>query len=365
MKKIKVGILGATGMVGQNYLCLLQNHPWFEVIDLGASNRSSGKLYQEAVKDKWLMNSEIPEIFKDNIVRDVYDFNSIPKNIQLFFSALDLDDKEKTRKFEFEYAEKGYPVISNSSANRWTNDVPMIIPEINSQHSEIIPIQKKNRNLPKSGFVAVKPNCSIQSYLIGIHALNEAGFEVKDVQVTTLQALSGAGAKGITNSVWRENVIPYIGGEEEKTEREPLKILGAIIGDEIKNYNDLKISATCIRVPVIDGHSAVVHINFKEAMPSIEEIKNIWTNYSSEIDELKLPSAPHPAIIFDSVSDRPQVKADVNNGKGMAVTFGRLQKDVFFDYKFIGLSHNTIRGAAGGAILMAELLTQKGFIKHG
>lgn len=365
MKKIKVGVLGATGMVGQNYLCLLQNHPWFEVVDLSASIRSAGKTYQKTVKDKWLMNSEIPEIFKDKIVRDVHDFNSIPKNIQLFFSALDLDDKEATRKFEFDYASLGYPIVSNSSANRETNDVPMIIPEINPNHIEVIPFQQKNRKLPKSGFVAVKPNCSIQSYLIGIHALNKAGYEVKDVQVTTLQALSGAGAKGINNSEWRENVIPYIGGEEKKTEREPLKILGRIENKKIIDSEAIKISATCTRVPVIDGHTAVVHFNFKKEKPSIEEIKNVWINFSSEIDELRLPSASHPAIIFESDSDRPQVKADVNNGNGMAVTFGRLQEDIFFDYKFIGLSHNTIRGAAGGAILMAELLTRKGYIKYG
>jgi len=364
MKKIKVGILGATGMVGQNYLCLLENHPWFEIIDLAASLNSAGKFYKEAVNKKWLMNNEIPTKYENFIVRDSYDFDSIPNDIQLFFSAMDLPKKKETRDFEFKYASQGFPVISNSSANRWTEDVPMIIPEINPQHAEIIPFQQNNRNLPKTGFVAVKPNCSIQSYLIGLYALEKVGFKVKEVQVTTLQALSGAGAKGLTTLDWRENVIPFIGGEEEKTEKEPLKILGKVVNNKIENFEDLIISATCTRVPVIDGHSAVVQINFKEKMPTIDEIIETWNNFNSEIDELKLPSAPNPAIIYNTNPDRPQVIADVENGNGMAVTFGRMKEDVFFDYKFIGLSHNTVRGAAGGAILTAELLFKKGFIKH-
>ena len=365
MNKIKVGILGATGMVGQNYLRLLQNHPWFKVVDLGASSNSAGKTYSEVVSEKWLMDEEIPEKYENYIVRDVQNFDDIPTDVQLFFSALDLENKESTRNFEFSYAEKGYAVVSNSSANRWTDDVPMIIPEINPHHAEIISSQQLNKNLPKTGFVAVKPNCSIQSYLIGLVALQKAGFSVKDVQVTTLQALSGAGAKGITNPEWRENVIPFIGGEEEKTEQEPLKILGKIESGKFKKSDELNISATCTRVPVIDGHSAVVHINFESNVPTQEEIIQIWKEFKSEISELNLPSAPNPAIIYHSESDRPQVKADVDNGNGLAVTFGRLEKDKFFDYKFIGLSHNTVRGAAGGAILTAELLVKKGFIKNG
>lgn len=365
MNKIKVGILGATGMVGQNYLRLLQNHPWFEVVDLGASSNSAGKTYKDAVFKKWLMDEKIPKKYESYIVRDVQNFDDISDDIPLFFSALDLKDKQSTSNFEFSYAERGYAVVSNSSANRWTDDVPMIIPEINPHHTDIISLQRENRNFSKSGFVAVKPNCSIQSYLIGLVALRKAGYPVKDVQVITLQALSGAGAKGIINMDWRENVIPYIRGEEDKTEQEPLKILGKIESGKFKKSDELNISAICTRIPVIDGHSAVVHINFKNQIPTIDEIIGIWNNFNTEIDELNLPFAPKPSIIYNSNSDRPQVKADVDNGNGMAVTFGRLEKDKFFDYKFFGLSHNTVRGAAGGAILTAELLVKKGFIKHG
>jgi aspartate-semialdehyde dehydrogenase len=217
MKKIKVGILGATGVVGQNYVKLLVDHPWFEIVDVAASKRSAGKRYDSAVEEKWLMDIEIPESIKSKTVRDVRDYDNIPAEVKLFFSATELDDKQATREFEFEYAAKGYPVVSNSSANRWTSDVPMIIPEINPQHLDIIPAQQQTRDLPKTGFVTVKPNCSIQSYLVAIHALREAGFAIKDIQVTTLQALSGAGYKGLTSENMRDNVIPYIGGEEEKT----------------------------------------------------------------------------------------------------------------------------------------------------
>ncbi len=365
MNKIKVGILGATGMVGQNYLCLLKNHPWFEVVDLAASTNSAGKTYKEVVLQKWLMDEDIPEKYSSFIIRDVQNFEDISKDVQLFFSALDLEDKESTRNFEFNYAENGYAIVSNSSANRWTYDVPMIIPEINPNHVEIIYSQQQGRNLPQTGFVVVKPNCSIQSYLIGLFALQKANFYVKDVQVTTLQALSGAGSKGIKNPDWRENVIPYISGEEEKTEKEPLKILGKINSGKIQKSETLNISASCTRVPVINGHSAVVHINFKKNIPTKEEIIQIWNEYIPEINSLNLPSAPRPPIIYNSNSNHPQVKADVNNGNGMAVTFGRLNYDKFFDYKFIGLSNNIVRGAAGGAILTAELLVKKGFIING
>jgi aspartate-semialdehyde dehydrogenase len=364
MNKIKVGVLGATGMVGQNYLRLLSNHPWFEVVDLSASNRSAGKSYLEAVNGKWLMNVDMPNQYKNMIVRDVKDVDSIPTKVEFFFSAVDLDNKEKTREFEFNYASLGFPVISNSSANRWTNDVPMIIPEINPHHSDIIPLQQKNRNFPKKGFVAVKPNCSIQSYLIALVALEKAGFPIKEVQMTTLQALSGAGAKGLTNPDWRENVIPFIGGEEEKTELEPLKILGKIKNEKIENYDKLKMSATCTRVPVIDGHTAIVQLNFKNKIPKKNEIINIWSNFKGKVHNLGLPSSPQFPIIYNEDNNRPQVKLDVNNGRGMTITLGRLEKDTFFDYKFIGLSHNTVRGASGGAILMAELLVKKGFIKN-
>ena len=363
MNKIKVGILGATGMVGQNYLQLLSNHPWFEVIDLSASNRSAGKKFKDSVSGKWMMNNDIPKQFENLTVRNIHDIGSIPSSVKFFFSALDLEEKDDTRNFEFHYASLGYPIISNSSANRWTDDVPMIIPEINPQHSDIISIQQKNRNLPSTGFVAVKPNCSIQSYLIALVALEKAGFPIKDVQVTTLQALSGAGANGLTNKNWRENVIPFINGEEKKTEMEPLKILGEIQNGKIANFNNLKISATCTRVPVIDGHTAIVQINFKNKIPTENEIINIWSNYKGEVHDLDLPSSPKFPIIYNKDSNRPQIKLDVNNGNGMSITIGRLKKDTFFDKKFIGLSHNTVRGASGGAILMAELLVKKGWIK--
>ena len=363
MNKIQVGILGATGIVGQNYLRLLVNHPWFEVVVLSASSRSAGKRYEEAVSEKWLMDTDIPEKFKKLVVRNIHDLDSISKEVKFFLSAMDLNEKDETQEFEFKYASLGFPVISNSSANRGTDDVPMIIPEINPHHSDIIPIQQKNRNLPKSGFVAVKPNCSIQSYLIALEALEKAEFPVKDVQVTTLQALSGAGAKGLTNPDWQENVIPFIGGEEKKTEQEPLKILGKINSCRIENNEDIKINATCTRVPVIDGHSAVVHINFKDNIPTQDEIIKIWENFKGKVNDLYLPSSPKFPIIYHQKQDRPQVKLDVDNGNGMTITLGRLEKDTFFDYKFIGLSHNIIRGAAGGAILMAELLVKKGYIK--
>ncbi len=365
MNKIKVGILGVTGMVGQSYVKLLQNHPWFDVVDFAASSNSAGKIYSKVVSKKWLMDGEIPKKYLNFIIRDIHNFEDIPNDVKLFFSALDLKDKESTRNFEFSYAKKGYALVSNSSANRWTDDVPMIIPEINPHHTEIIFSQQQIRKLPSTGFVTVKPNCSIQSYLIGLFSLQKSGYPLKDVQVTTLQALSGAGAKGITNPEWHKNIIPFIKGEEEKTEQEPLKILGKIQSGKIKKSNIFNISATCIRVPVIHGHSAVVQINFESNIPSKEEIIKIWNTFKPDVYEFNLPSAPKKTIIYRKESDRPQVKADVNNQNGMAITFGRLKNDKFFDYKIIGLSHNTIRGAAGGAILTAELLVKKGFIKYG
>lgn len=364
MNKLKVGVLGATGVVGQNYVKLLANHPWFEIVDLAASERSAGKTYAAAVADRWLMDISIPEKIAGMVVRNVREHEKVPADIRLFFSATELDDKQATREFEFEYATKGYPVVSNSSANRWTSDVPMIIPEINPQHLEIIPAQQQTRDLPKTGFVTVKPNCSIQSYLVAIHALREAGFPIKEVQVTTLQALSGAGYKGLTSQVMRENVSPFIGGEEEKTEREPSKILGSVSETWIIPESSIQMSALCTRVPVLDGHTAVVQLNFAKEVPSIQTIQEIWTDFMGEPQVLNLPSAPKPAIIVRDEADRPQVKLDVMNGKGMAITIGRLEEDKFFDIRFVALSHNTVRGAAGGAILTAELLVEKGYIER-
>lgn len=363
MKKIAVGILGATGVVGQNYLRLLADHPWFDVVDLAASMRSAGKTYLEATGERWLMDSPMPEQCKTLPVRDVNDYDTIPEDVKMFFSATELDDKQATREFEFEYARRGYPVVSNSSANRWTSDVPMMIPEINSDHLEIISTQQTSRGFADSGFVVVKPNCSIQSYLVAIHALQEAGYPVKEILVNTLQALSGAGYKGLTELERRETVNPLIPGEEEKTEKEPSKILGKLGETEIELDTSIQMSALCTRVPVIDGHTALVYMNFAEKIPPLEEIKQIWTDFRAEPQTLNLPSAPNPPIVVLNEPDRPQVKLDVDNGLGMAVTIGRVEEDKFFDLRFVALSHNTVRGAAGGAILTAELLLKKGYIK--
>jgi len=361
---IKVSVLGATGMVGQNCLRLLENHPWFHVVDVAASKHSAGKTYTNAVSGKWVMESDIPDAVSNLIVRNVHDFASIPGDVNCVFSALDLEEKQDTRDFEFGYAQKGYAVISTSSANRQIHDVPMIIPEINADHTDVIPIQQKNRNLPSSGFVAVKPNCSIQSYIVVLAALKQAGFPVGRAQVTTLQALSGAGYKALTNPDLKENVVPYIGGEEEKTEKEPLKIFGQVTDDGIVQSTSLIINALCTRVPVVDGHTAVVHIGFSDKTPSLEKFKSILSSFAAEPQSLCLPSAPeNPIIVLDKI-DRPQPKLDRDEGNGMTVTVGRIAEDDFFDIRFIGLSHNTVRGAAGGAILMGELLVQKGFI-HG
>ncbi|MBC8192437.1 MAG: aspartate-semialdehyde dehydrogenase [Candidatus Marinimicrobia bacterium] len=362
MIKIAVGVLGATGVVGQNYVRLLTNHPWFEIKDLAASPRSAGKTYGEAVGERWLMETPMPEGLKNMPVRDVTDYGTIPGDIKLFFSATELEDKQATRDFEFAYASKGYPVVSNSSANRWTPDVPMIIPEINGDHLEILPIQQKNRNFPRTGFVAVKPNCSVQSYLVAIHALREAGYPVEEVLVNTLQALSGAGYKGLTEPERRITVNPLIPGEEEKTEKEPSKILGLFEDNQIIPDYSMDMSALCTRVPVVDGHTALVYLNFAEEIPALETIKKIWSEFTAEPQSLGLPSAPMPPILVMEEEDRPQVHLDVNNGDGMAVTIGRLAEDKFFDIRFVALSHNTIRGAAGGAILTAELLVEKGFV---
>lgn len=360
--KIKIGILGATGIVGQNYINLLTNHPWFEVTDVAASPRSAGKPYAEAVKKKWQMSKKIPEHVRNLIVRDVQDFIHLKSNISFVFSAMDLPQKEDTKAIEFKYAEKGIPVISNSSANRWTPDVPMIIPEINYNHIDVIPIQKKNRGFSK-GFVTVKPNCSIQSYMTPIFALEQKGYKIEKIIATTLQAVSGAGYPGVPSLDIVDNIVPYIGGEEEKSEKEPLKILGTVGENGINNNDSIKISVTCTRVPVSDGHTACVNIKFKNNIPSREDIIKIWREFKSIPQELDLPFAPkHPIIYLENI-DRPQPIKDRNNDKGMAVTIGRLREDSVFDYKFVALSHNTIRGAAGGAILNAELLKIKGFLK--
>lgn len=361
-QKIPIGILGATGIVGQNYIKLLDNHPWFQIVDVAASPRSAGKKFQEAVKTKWQMPVSIPDDIKDLIIRDVQDFKSIPPRVSLMFSAITMPTRDQIKEIEFKYAEKGIAIISNNSAHRWTSDVPMIIGEINYDHINLIPIQQKRRGFSK-GFVVVKPNCSIQSYMTPIYALEEAGYKVEKIIVTTLQAVSGAGYPGVSSLDIIDNVIPFINGEEEKSEREPSKILGTITDNGIVNNNSIQISTTCTRVPVSDGHIASINLKFKDNKPTIEEILKIWKEFKSLPQELNLPFAPKRPIIYLEDLDRPQPKKDRDNDKGMAITIGRLRYDCIFDVKFVALSHNTIRGAAGGAILNAELLVAKGFIK--
>ena len=362
-KKIKIGILGATGLVGQNYCRLLSNHPWFEVVDVAASPNSTGKKFSDAVDNRWHIANDIPEGLVNLTVRDVLDMDSIPENIACFFSAMDLLDKNDTRLLEFAYAKAGYAVISNSSANRMIEDVPMIIPEINPHHSDVIPFQQSNRGLPQTGFVAVKPNCSIQSYLVTLTALAQAGYPVERVQLTMFQALSGAGYQGLTNPEWKENVIPFIPGEEIKTEQEPLKIMGLVTEKGILPAENPTISAVCTRVSVIDGHTAVVHLSFENDIPDLDTIKKIWREFTAEPQSFNLPMAPKRPIIYLEDDYRPQPKMDRNSDKGMSVSVGRLEKDTFFDIRFVALSHNIVRGAAGGAILTAELLVQRGYIK--
>lgn len=362
MKKFSVSILGATGTVGQNYIKLLQDHPWFEIVDVAASPRSAGKSYVDAVKEKWQMPIPIPNKIKDLTVRDVQNFEKIPRDLDFVFSAINMPTKEQIKELEYNYAKNGFPLISNNSAHRWTPDVPMIIGEINHEHVNVIPLQQKNKGFTK-GFIVVKPNCSLQSYLTPIYALDQAGYKVEKLIITTLQAVSGAGYPGVPSLDIVDNIVPYVNGEEEKTEEEPLKILGKIGKNGIENYKNIQISATCTRVPVSDGHTASVNVKFKDKVPLKEEIIDIWKAFKSLPQELDLPFAPNQPIIYLENVDRPQPKKDRDNDKGMAVTIGRLREDNVFDYKFVSLSHNTIRGAAGGAILNAELLVAKGFIK--
>ncbi|MEK6957824.1 MAG: aspartate-semialdehyde dehydrogenase [archaeon] len=356
MDKKKVGILGATGMVGQQYVSLLENHPWFEVGCVAASERSAGKKYSEAVEGRWHMQKEIPQTAKELMVRDVAQVKEIAKECDFVFSAL---DTPVAKVFEEKYAEAGTPVVSNASTHRNTKDVPMLIPEINAEHMSIIPMQQKNRGWA-NGFIVVKPNCSLQSYMTPLFALH-GKFSVKKVIVTTLQAVSGAGHPGVSSFDIIDNVIPYIGGEEEKSENEPMKILGSVKGNEIVNASGIEISAHCNRVPVIDGHLACVSAAF-EKKPSRAEILDAWKKFRGIPQELKLPFAPKQPIIYREEENRPQPRLDRDVDKGMAVTVGRLRKCNVLDWRFVGLSHNTIRGAAGGGILNAELLAAKKFI---
>ncbi len=357
-EKLKVGIIGATGMVGQRFLTLLDNHPYFEVVLLAASARSAGKSYEEALGGRWKLQTPMPEKYGKMTVYDAEgDFDKIVETVDFVFCAVNMK-KEDIKALEEKYAKADVPVVSNNSAHRGTDDVPMVIPEINDEHLAIIEAQKKRLGSTR-GFIAVKPNCSIQSYIGMLTPLRKYGIE--QVFVCTYQAISGAGK---TFNEWPEmidNVIPYIGGEEEKSEQEPLKIWGKIVDGKIVKANDTVFSAQCIRVPVTDGHTAAVFVKFKNK-PSKEQILADWKNFSGKPQEYKLPSAPEQFITYFEEDNRPQAKLDRDIYGGMGVTCGRLREDVIFDYKFVGLSHNTLRGAAGGAVLIAELLAKEGYI---
>jgi len=359
-KKLKVGIIGATGMVGQNYLRLLENHPWFEVSYLAASPNSAGKKYAEAVAGRWHMHSAIPEKIKNMVVEDASQVEKAMGKCSLIFSAVEME-KAAILATEGEYAGKGFGVVSNNSAYRGAEDVPVVVPEINADHLGIIPAQQKKHGWDK-GFLVVKPNCSIQSYMIPIYALLKAGYCIDKMIVTTLQALSGAGYPGPAAIDLVDNIIPFISGEEEKSESEPGKILGKVKNGRIVPDESIKISAHCNRVPVTDGHIACASLSFSGKKPDLDEVLHIWQNFSSIPQELKLPFAPIPAIVYREEINRPQPQKDRDAGNGMAVTVGRLRKCNVFDIRFVGLHHNTVRGAAGGSILTAELLKAKGYI---
>ena len=357
MKKYNVAVIGATGMVGQRFCLLLENHPWFNVVALAASPSSAGKKYRDAVAGRWAMPSPVPEKFADMTVLDAEaDLGKIASAADFVFCAVNMK-KDEIKALEERYAKAEVPVISNNSAHRFTPDVPMIIPEINPEHAEIIGAQKKRLGT-KRGFIAVKSNCSLQSYVPALHPLRKYG--VKAVAVSTYQAISGAGKTFDRMPEIIDNVIPYIGGEEEKSEREPLKIWGHIEGGEIVCTDTPKITAQCLRVPVSDGHTAAVFVSF-EKKPTKEEILRAWAEFSGEPQKLALPSAPKQFLHYFEEENRPQAKLDRNLENGMAVSVGRLREDILFDYKFVCLSHNTLRGAAGGAVLMAELLAAKGY----
>ena len=356
-QKLRVGILGATGMVGQRFISLLENHPWFEVVTLAASPRSAGKTYEEAVGDRWKMDTPMPEAVKKMVVLDASKVEEVAAQVDFVFCAVNMK-KDEIKALEEAYAKAECPVVSNNSAHRMTPDVPMVVPEINADHLEIIPAQRKRLGT-KRGFIAVKSNCSLQSYVPALHPLMK-DYGVTKCLVCTYQAISGAGKTFETFPDILDNVIPYIGGEEEKSEQEPLKLWGHIDGDKIVPATAPSITAQCLRVPVSDGHMGAVFVSF-DKKPTKEEILKTWKEFHGPAQDLDLPSAPKQFLHYFEEDDRPQPKLDRMIENGMAVSIGRLREDTQYDYKFVCLSHNTLRGAAGGAVLLAELLAVKGY----
>ena len=356
-EKLKVGVLGGTGMVGQRFISLLDDHPWFEVVCVAASERSAGKTYEEAVGDKWRIDRPMPEKIKGMIVKNIKDIEEVTSCVDFVFSAVNMS-KEEIKAIEEEYAKTETPVVSNNSAHRWTEDVPMVVPEINPQHFEVIEAQKKRLGT-KRGFIAVKPNCSIQSYAPALYAWRE--FEPYEVIVSTYQAISGSGKTFREWPEMIENIIPFISGEEEKSEQEPLRLFGTVEDGKIVKAKEPVITSQCIRVPVLNGHTATVFVKFRKD-PTKEQLIEKLTSFRGLPQELELPSAPKQFIRYMEEDNRPQVKLDVDYERGMGVSIGRLRKDTVYDWKFVGLSHNTLRGAAGGAVLCAEALTAKGYI---
>jgi len=359
MKKYKVGVIGATGMVGQRFVSLLENHPWFTLTAVAASSRSAGKTYKEAVSSRWMMATPIPAEAESLIVYDATaDIDKIASSVDFVFSAVDMK-KDEIKALEEAYAKAECPVVSNNSAHRWTEDVPMVVPEINPEHIEIIKAQRQRLGTTK-GFIAVKSNCSLQSYVPALNPLKDE-FGLSKVLVCTYQAISGAGKNFETWPEMVDNVIPYIGGEEEKSEKEPMKLWGTMEDGKIVNASSPSITAQCIRVPVTDGHMAAVFMSF-DKKPTKEQILDRWENFVGKAQELELPSAPKKFLYYFTEDNRPQTKLDRTLENGMAVSIGRLREDSQYDYKFVCLSHNTLRGAAGGAVLLAELLCAEGYI---
>lgn len=359
MKKFNVGIVGATGMVGQRFMTLLENHPWFNVTVLAASSRSAGKQYGEVIGNKWCMDTPLADKYKEMVVMDATgDIEKITSMVDFVFCAVNMK-KDEIKALEEEYAKHECPVVSNNSAHRFTDDVPMVVPELNAEHINIIPAQRKRLGT-KRGFIAVKSNCSLQSYVPALYPLHEK-FGVKDVLVCTYQAISGAGKTFETWPEMIDNVIPYIGGEEEKSEQEPLKIWGKIEGDKIVKADKPNFTAQCIRVPVSNGHLGAVFVNF-EKQPTKEEMIDIWAGFKGRAQELNLPSAPKQFLNYFTEDDRPQIHSERMLENGMAISIGRLREDTQYQYKFVCLSHNTLRGAAGGAVLLAELLAAEGYL---